>query len=216
LENVKMAYETEEQQVEALKKWWQENGRYLIAGVVLGLGILFGWNSWKNHKETQGMAASDLYSQLTKAVESSSLENAKAFEEKLMQDYDGTPYAALSALTMARLYVEQDNLAEAEAKLRWTMDNADELELKEVSRVRLAQVLVAAEKYNDVLSLLDDLPTSYTSLTDELRGDVLRAQGKIDEARAAYDRALLTAGGRGAEYLQLKRDALGKTQEGVS
>jgi len=211
-----MAYETEEQQVEALKKWWQENGRYLIAGVVLGLGILFGWNSWKNHKETQGMAASDLYSQLTKAVESSSLENAKAFEEKLMQDYDGTPYAALGALTMARLYVEQDNLAEAEAKLRWTMDNADELELKEVSRVRLAQVLVAAEKYDDVLSLLDDLPTSYTSLTEELRGDVLRAQGKIDEARAAYDRALLTAGGGGDEYLQLKREALGKTQEGVS
>jgi predicted negative regulator of RcsB-dependent stress response len=210
-----MAYETEEQQVEALKKWWQENGRYLIAGVVLGLGILFGWNSWKNHKETQGMAASDLYSQLTKAVESSSLENAKAFEEKLVQDYDGTPYAALGALTIARLYVEQDNLAEAEAKLRWTMDNADELELKEVSRIRLAQVLVAAEKYDDALSLLDGLPTSYTSLTEELRGDVFRAQGKIDEARTAYDRALLTAGGR-SEYLQLKRDALGKVQEGVS
>jgi len=210
-----MAYETEEQQVEALKKWWQENGRYLIAGVVLGLGILFGWNSWKNHKETQGMAASDLYSQLTKAVESSSVENAKAFEEKLVQDYDGTPYAALGALTMARLYVEQDNLAEAEAKLRWTMDNADELELKEVSRIRLAQVLVAAEKYDDALSLLDGLPTSYTSLTEELRGDVFRAQGKIDEARTAYDRALLTAGGR-SEYLQLKRDALGKVQEGVS
>jgi predicted negative regulator of RcsB-dependent stress response len=211
-----MAYETEEQQVEALKKWWQENGRYLIFGVVLGLGILFGWNSWKDHRETQGMAASDLYSQLTGAVESSALEDAKAFETKLLQDYDGTPYAALGALAMARIYVEQDNLDEAEKKLRWAMDNANEQELKEVSRLRLAQVLVAMEKYDDALSLLgSELPAAYVSLVEELRGDAFRAKGNFDEARAAYDKALLTAGGR-SEYLQLKRDSLGAAQENVS
>jgi predicted negative regulator of RcsB-dependent stress response len=211
-----MAYETEEQQVEALKKWWQENGRYLIAGVVLGLGILFGWNSWKDHREVQGKAASDLYSQLTGAVESSALEDAKAFEEKLLQDYDGTPYAALGALAMAKIYVEQNNLVEAEAKLRWTMDNSNEQELQEISRLRLAQVLVAAEKYDDALSMLStELPASYVSLAEELRGDALRAQGNLDEARAAYDKALLTAGGR-SEYLQLKRDSLGAAQENVS
>lgn len=211
-----MAYETEEQQVEALKKWWQENGRYLIAGVVLGLGILFGWNSWKDHREVQGKAASDLYSQLTGAVESSALEDAKAFEEKLLQDYDGTPYAALGALAMAKIYVEQNNLVEAEAKLRWTMDNSNEQELQEISRLRLAQVLIAAEKYDDALSMLStELPASYVSLAEELRGDALRAQGNLDEARAAYDKALLTAGGR-SEYLQLKRDSLGAAQENVS
>lgn len=211
-----MAYETEEQQVEALKKWWQENGRYLIAGVVLGLGILFGWNSWKDHRETQGMAASELYSQLTGAVESSALEDAKAFEEKLMQDYDGTPYAALGALAMAKIYVEQNNLAEAESKLRWAMGNSNEQELQEVSRLRLAQVLIAMEKYDDALSMLGtELPAGYVSLTEELRGDALRAQGNLDEARAAYDKALLTAGGR-SEYLQLKRDSLGAAQENVS
>ena len=211
-----MAYETEEQQVEALKKWWQENGRYLIAGVVLGLGILFGWNSWKDHRETQGKAASDLYSQMIGAVESSALEDAMAFEEKLLQDYDGTPYAALGALAMAKIYVEQNNLVEAEAKLRWTMDNSNEQELQEISRLRLAQVLIAAEKYDDALSMLStELPASYVSLAEELRGDAFRAQGNLDEARAAYDKALLTAGGR-SEYLQLKRDSLGAAQEKVS
>jgi len=211
-----MAYETEEQQVEALKKWWQENGRYLIAGVVLGLGILFGWNSWKDHQETQAKAASDLYSQLVGAIESSALDDAKAFEEKLLHDYDGTPYAALGELAMARIYVEEDNLAEAEAKLRWVMDNAGEQELQEVSRLRLAQVLIAMKKYADALSILGtDLPAAYISLVEELRGDALRAQGDLDKARAAYDKALLTAGGR-SEYLQLKRDSLGAARENVS
>jgi predicted negative regulator of RcsB-dependent stress response len=162
------------------------------------------------------MAASDLYSQLTGAVESSALEDAKAFETTLLQDYDSTPYAALGALAMARIYVEQDNLDEAEKKLRWAMDNANEQELKEVSRLRLAQVLVAMEKYDDALSLLgSELPAAYVSLVEELRGDAFRAKGNFDEARAAYDKALLTAGGR-SEYLQLKRDSLGAAQENVS
>ena len=211
-----MAYETEEQQVEALKKWWQENGRYLIAGVVLGLGILFGWNSWKDYRETQGKAASDVYSQLIGAVESSALEDAKAFEAKLLEDYTGTPYAALGALVMAKIYVEQNKLVEAEVKLRWVMDHSREQELKEVSRLRLAQVLIAAKKYDEALSVLStELPEAYASLVDELRGDAFRAQGKWDEARTAYDEALLTAGGRN-EYLQLKRDSLGSAREGVS
>jgi predicted negative regulator of RcsB-dependent stress response len=211
-----MAYETEEQQVEALKKWWQENGRYLIFGVILGLAILFGWNSWKDHRVTQGKAASELFSQLRGAVESSSLKDAKVFDEKLMADYDGTAYASLGALAMAKAYVGQDNLAEAENKLRWTMDNSSQQEIKEVARLRLAQVLIAMEKYDDALALLaTELPPSYVSLIEELRGDALRAQGKLDEARAAYDKALLTAGGR-AEYLQLKRDSLGAAAENVS
>jgi predicted negative regulator of RcsB-dependent stress response len=72
------------------------------------------------------------------------------------------------------------------------------------------------EKYDDALSLLgSELPTAYVSLVEELRGDAFRAKGNFDEARAAYDKALLTAGGR-SEYLQLKRDSLGPAQENVS
>lgn len=211
-----MAYETEEQQVEALKKWWSENGNYLVAGVVLGLGILFGWNSWKDNRETQAQVASEVFAQLTVAVESSSFDEAKALDAKLTQDYDGTPYAALGSLAMARVYVEQDNLAEAEARLRWTIDHARQQELREVARLRLAQVLIAEEKYADALTMLaTELPPAYISLIEELRGDALRAQGKLAEARAAYDKALLTAGGR-AEYLQLKRDAVSADPETVS
>ncbi|HFD86518.1 MAG TPA: tetratricopeptide repeat protein, partial [Gammaproteobacteria bacterium] len=62
-------YVTDEQQVEALKKWWAENGRYLIGGVALGLALLFGWNSWKDYRENRAKNASALFSQLERAVE---------------------------------------------------------------------------------------------------------------------------------------------------
>ena len=53
-----MEYETEEQQVEALKEWWAENGRAIIAGVVLGGVVIGGWGWWQSHRENQAVAAS--------------------------------------------------------------------------------------------------------------------------------------------------------------
>ncbi|MGU3844696.1 YfgM family protein, partial [Vibrio diabolicus] len=41
-------YDTEEQQVEAIKDWWKENGKAVIIGAVVGLGGLFGWRYYQD------------------------------------------------------------------------------------------------------------------------------------------------------------------------
>ncbi len=202
-------YVTDEQRVEELKKWWKENGNYLIGGVVLGLAILFGWNWWKDYKEERARTASGIYSQLERVVAAGDAERARGLQGQLVGDYAATPYAAAAELTMAKLAVEQGDLTTAELNLRSAIELADQQAIRELAELRLAYVLTAAGKADEALTILDrDWDAAWTSLREELRGDAYAAKGDLDAARQAYDKALLTAGGP-ASYLQLKRDALG-------
>ena len=40
-------YETEEEQIEALKDWWRENGNSLLIGVAVALVAVFGFRGWQ-------------------------------------------------------------------------------------------------------------------------------------------------------------------------
>ena len=54
-------YQTEEQQVEAIKKFWQENGNYIISGLVLGFAGFIGFNYYKDNKLAQEEAVAAEY-----------------------------------------------------------------------------------------------------------------------------------------------------------
>lgn len=206
-------YVTDEQQAEKVKQWWSDNGRYLIAGVVMGLAILYGWNTWKDYRVNQARNASEIFATLEKAVDSKEVKQAEDAEWTLLEKYRSTAYAAMGELEIARLYVAENDLTKAAEKLNWVIDHASLTEVQEIATLRLAQVLVDDGKAEAALSLMEQsLPASYVSLREEVRGDAYRAQGKVDAAREAYDRALLTAGGN-AEYLQLKRDDLGLVED---
>jgi len=206
-------YNNEDEQLEALKQWWKENGAAVIAGIVLGAGALFGWKFWQDYQVEQAEAASAIYAEMR--VEGADVDTRVAGAETLKSDYARGPYAALAALEAAAALVEAGRLADAEAQLRWAMDSARMPEVAEVARLRLAQVVVAQGRAQDVLDLLKtELPEAYAGLVDELRGDAYRLLGDVEAARRAYDRALLNAGSR-SEYLQLKRDDLGRST-GVS
>ncbi len=54
-------YRTEEEQVEAIGRWWNENGRSIIISIVLALSAGFGWQAWKDHDLQQSESASHEY-----------------------------------------------------------------------------------------------------------------------------------------------------------
>lgn len=207
-------YSTDEEQAEVLRRWWQENGSYLIAGVVIGLGILIGWNQWKHYQDRQGQAASNQYQQMQQAVAARDYARAADLEGQLRGEYGRTPYATLGALLLAKAQVDQGQLDAAAQTLRAAARDAATEELRELANLRLSQVLVASGQAEEALRLLDaKWPEPYLALVEETRGDALRALGRIDEARKAYDRALLASRGD-AEYLRLKREDLGNGEAG--
>ncbi len=210
------SYHSDAEQVEALKRWWEENGRSVIAGVIIGLGALFGWRGWITYQDNRAEAASVHYAELRAAAER---KDAQAIEEsaRILQDsYASTPYATLAALELAKLEAQAGDLKAAAEQLRWAIDNSSQEVVRTLANIRLARVLTAQGKHDEALAILSgEYAAAYTSLIEEIRGDALAAKGQIDEARQAYDRAILFATGD-VEYLRMKRADLGRDEAPTS
>lgn len=61
-------YENENDQVEAVKRFFAENGKALAVGVILGVGALIGWRYWNSHQVDSARSASLAYQNAVTAV----------------------------------------------------------------------------------------------------------------------------------------------------
>lgn len=210
-----MDYETEEQQLEAIKSWWKENGTMVIAGIVLGLGAIFGWRYYGDYQQQKAQLASSIYDTvLQAAVVNDDLGEQQTRVNRIMAEYGDTPYASLSALVLAKQQLENGEAVQARQQLEWVVKNAERPEIQHIARLRLIRVLFAGNNYDEALALANvDYPESFTALYEELKGDLYSARGDIDKARDAYDRAILHGGTQANRWLQLKRDDLGMPEQ---
>ena len=183
---------TEEQQIEAFKKWWKENGSSIITGLLLGLAILFGARSWFAYQERTAENASDIYTSLMSALNSGDTLAVTQKAGMLIADFSGTPYASLAAMAVARVKLEEDELEAARAQLQWALDNAGSDVIRETARLRLVRVLIAEGKYADAEAMINQAEASeaFEPLYRELRGDIHFARGDTASARAEYEHAL--------------------------
>ncbi len=189
-------YDTDDELIDAVKAWLKENGRSLIAGAVLAVGGVVGWQQWGAHQERTAEAASVAYVQLLNARETGEgSDTVSARGWSVIEDYGRTIYATMAGMQLADHHVRAGNLEEAGEALRWVMDNGSESGLRHLARLRLVQVLIAAGDYDEALATLDVSDMGqYRSQYLERRGDVLAALGEADNARAAYEEALEVEG----------------------
>ncbi len=200
--------QTEEEQLERLKEWWNKNGKFVIAGLVVGLAAVVGTRMWTDARNSAAEAASQQYEQLLGLVEQGDSAQAEQVAGTLFTEYSGTPYASLAKLMLARLKVEQDDLVAAATFLRQVMDNAKQEEIRQIARLRLARVLLADGKADDALSVIEGAGSTVVQADSEIiKGDIFLAQGKPAEARAAYERAM-ALGAENRRLLQMKLDDL--------
>lgn len=197
-------YNTEEEQVEALRRWWDENGRSTIAAIVIALAAGFGWQAWQKHDQGQSENASDLYQALLQAVNvadpsSAASASAVALAEQLKTEYGSSTYAQFAAMHLARNAVNEGDLAEAEAQLRWVLAKTDpSSDTAQIAQLRLARILASSGNPDQALAILEQGGEgSYQASYATAKGDVLLGLGREDEARSAYNvaRALSAAGG---------------------
>lgn len=196
-------YSTEEQQVEAIKKFWKDNGTAIILGAVIGLGGLWGWRYYNEQRIASQELASQQYEQAIAQLEQDDFDTAKSFVSENPDNH----YAVLAALQLAQQAVRQGNLDEAASQLKLAADKADVSALASVARLRLARVQIQQQVYEEALATLTSVEAeSYKSQVLELQGDVYVAQDKLDQARSAYSEALqLNAGNN---LLKMKLDNL--------
>ncbi|PCI07567.1 MAG: hypothetical protein COB77_04345 [Gammaproteobacteria bacterium] len=204
-------YETEEQQVAALKKWWKENSSTLIIGLLIGVSALYGWRYYAEQNNVHAVQASDLYMQIAQSVTLQTIDDKTLdINNKLINDYSDTPYAALSSLALAKYEYEKNNIENAAAQLELAIKHANEDTVKQIARLRLIRIYIEQKKYTEAETILNsEHDSAYDAQFAELKGDVYSAQGNLAQARVAYDEAIKLQGFSASKWLKLKRQNLG-------
>ncbi len=211
-----MVSRTEEEELAVIKDWWQRNGKPLLTGSALALVVVFGWQGWQKYQTNQSAGASQVYQQLLETAlnPSGQPDAAKVAElaNRLKSDFADSHYAQYGSLFVAKVAVESGKLEDAAAELQAIVDKPVDATLGELARQRLARVLVAQEKTEEALKLLEgDVDQAYLASREELKGDLLVRLGRSDDAHAAYLKAKAAlAEDAAVGGLQMKLDDLAK------
>lgn len=208
-----MALDLEEQeQLEDLKAWWRQNGKWVIAGVaafLIAVGGVRGWHYWQGK---QAAEASQLFEQAMQALAANDGKAAKELTARIMEDYPRTAYGAPAAWLAGRLNYEAGDLKSAKAQFQFALDHAGNAEAEQLARLRLAAILFDEKDFAGALKqLAEKHDEAYSGLYAQLQGDVLAAQGKAKEAREAYQLALKKLDDKSPlkPLVEIKLDGLG-------
>lgn len=184
-------YRTEEEQVEAIRNWWKENGLSIIAGIAIGIVVIFGYRYWNSHQLQQAQQASALYDQVLVAAGSNDSAALTKTVTQLTTEFSNTPYAALSVLALAKQLVEKQDYVAAAGQLQWVLDHSGDEAMQHVARQRLARVLLAQNQPDQALTLIAGTKAQgFNSGYDEIRGDIYHAKGNPVQALENYRLAL--------------------------
>ena len=203
--------ETDDEQVEKLKTWLKENGMSIVLGIVLGVGGIGGYNYWQKYQNNRADEASAHFEAVLGALRAGDDETLQQHAGILVSDFESTDYAYMARLAMARNHVDQGDFEQAESALQAVVGSAGQSPLAYVARTRLAAVQIQSERFEQALATLGvEFPDAFMARAEELRGDALARQGKVDEARDAYQKAQRAEPGPAdAGFLKQKLDDLG-------
>lgn len=208
-----MAYDLQEQeQIDAIKAWWTDYGKLVLLVVIACLVTIAAIQGWRYYQGRQGGGAATFFSQLDEAEHAKDPKKVRDIAAQIIEKYGSTQYAGMAALAAAKASFMTGEIEEAKKNLQWVIDHAREDEMRDVARLRLAGVLLDERKYDEALKVLSaKAADAYAALYADAKGDVLTAQGKTAEARAAYQLALekSDAASPYRRLIELKLDALG-------
>ena len=209
------SYDFEEQErIAELKAWWEDNRLFVLGAVIAAFVAFAGYRGWVYWSARQAENAAALYRPVADAAKAKDAKKIPEVAQKVIDKHPGSYYASEAALVIAKNAFEAGNLDEAAKRLQWVMANGVE-EHRGIARMRLAAIQLEQKKYDDALKTLDGAKDeAFLPLAADLRGDIMLAQGRIDEARAAYKLATEKATPRNPvkNIAETKLNALGGAQ----
>ena len=179
-------YENENDQVDAIKRFFAENGKALAVGVILGVGALIGWRYWNSHQTESARSASLSYQTVVSSLSAGKAENLSA-AEKFAADNKNT-YGALASMELAQQFVDQNQLEKAAAQLQQGLAATSDENLNAVITLRLARVQVQLKQADTALKTLESVKgEGWAAIVADLRGEALLSKGDKQGARSAWE-----------------------------
>jgi predicted negative regulator of RcsB-dependent stress response len=180
----------EQEQLDQLKAFWKQYGNLITWGLTLVLAGFAAWNGWNWWQRDQAVKAGAMFDELEKAAIAGEASKAAGIFKDLRERYPRTAVAQQGGLLAAKVQFEKGQADEAAASLAWVAGNAKEAEYQTVARLRLAGLLADQKKFDEALKQLDGASAKeFEALVADRRGDILLAQGKTEEAKAAFRKA---------------------------
>ncbi|HYC37585.1 MAG TPA: tetratricopeptide repeat protein [Usitatibacter sp.] len=208
-------YDFEEQErIAELKAWWDDNRWLVLGAVAAALLAIAGWRAWQYWSAQQADDAAAMFTPVAEAAKTADPKKVVDAAKPLIEKHPGSFPASEAALLAAKVAFDAGNLPEARKQLEWAMNHGVEVH-RGVARLRLAAVLLEEKKYEEALKALDgNKDEAFTALVADMRGDIMLAQGRMDEARAAYKLAAEKADPRSPAkgIAETKLNALGGSQ----
>jgi predicted negative regulator of RcsB-dependent stress response len=193
----------EQEQLDALKAFWNKYGNLITWALILVLGAFAAWNGWQWYQRDQGNKAGALFDELDRAANAGDAEKASRAFSDLKQRFPGTAYAQQGGLIAAKVQFDKGKPDDARATLAWVAEQAKQAELRTVARLRLAALQAEGKQFDEALKTLEGAKAEgFEALVADRRGDVLMLQGKKDEARTAWQAAYAAMGDK-VEYRRL-------------
>jgi predicted negative regulator of RcsB-dependent stress response len=202
----------EQERLDELKAWWKRWGNLVMIGLAVVVAAAAGWRYWQNRTVTQSLEAATVYEKLTQSLAANDVKGAREAGAMLIDQYKGTAYAPRAALLLAKLNVAGQDLKSAQAQLEWAAANSKEPAVKDLAHLRLAGVQLDQKQYDAALKTLSGTHSdAFAFRFHDLKGDVLLAQGKQADARAAYQAAFskMQEDNPYRTIVELKLDSLG-------
>ncbi len=212
-----VGYRSEEEQIDQIRRWWGEYGRSVIAGVIIALVGILGWQQWQGYRDRQELAAAAAYQALVADLGDGNAAAAKSQVEQLQSEHESSAYTVLAAFQMAGHHVKQNNLQAAGKALRWAVEHAQVPALQAVARLRLARVLLGAGDAKAALQVAQPVPKdAFAGQFQELIGDIRTAQSDGAAAIKAYQAALADeSNSQRHDLIQAKLNDLGPAESAL-
>lgn len=200
-------YLSDKEQIELFKKWWKDYGQGIALAVIVGLALGFAWRYWHAREIQNEALASSLYQQALFFDEKGDLTRAAQNSAKLSEQFPSSPYAALSALLVAKDAVANNNLTLALVKLNGIIAHTKEARFRQIARIRAARIFIEQKQFGQALSILAPVEDkAFMPMIAEVRGDIFLAQGRKVEAEKEYEEAKKAMQDAGVQdpFLQMK------------
>ncbi|KTD19377.1 YfgM family protein [Legionella israelensis] len=184
-------YMTEEEQIEAIKKWWKRYSTLITVMISVILLAIAGYRYWSWHQQKVLLQASNTYEQMMLAFSHQNDKAVKSFANQLIKNYKNTVYADVAHLTLAKLLIKNNKLNLAKDELYKVVENSKINALKQLARLRQARILLQQKSYDKALAelkIIDD--SAYLAIINELKGDLFAATGKYQKAIESYRLAM--------------------------
>ena len=207
----------EQEQLAEFKAWWNRYGNLILTAITLALLVVAAYNGWRYYQRGQAAEAFAMYEQLQAVSTAKDKAKTQELAGQILERFPRSNFAPMAALINAKVQINAGDAKAAKAQLQWVVDNSKDDELKHVGRVRLAGVLLDEKQYDDALKLLAaEHPAYFDPIYADRKGDILLAQGKTAEARAAWEEAYTKADDKNPirQIVQLKLELAGGSVPG--